>query len=115
VRTKKNNPGPTRVTGPSVVSLTTPSPVRPGPRARSIFGTFRAPTIPFSTQYRTRSVATFQPHASTPISGTRLNAINRTTDVVDEVAWASRTARAITSPMIARGGGPAEGIPGLDR
>ena len=73
-----------------------------GAAASSIFGTLRIPTIPFSTQYRTSRVATFQPQARTPMSGTRLNATSRTSDVVGEAVWASRTARAITPLMIAR-------------
>ena len=40
----------------------------------------RAPTIPFSTQYVTRSDHTFQPQNSTPASGTRLNATQRDRD-----------------------------------
>ena len=39
------------------------------PLASAIFGMFQKPTIPFSTQYRTRIVIRLQPKNSTPTIG----------------------------------------------
>lgn len=47
--------------------------------------------IPFSAQYRIRSVATFQSQASTPTIGSRLTAMRRATAVADELTRKSRT------------------------
>ena len=51
-----------RPAGPDSVGMTEPL-------AIAILGTFKKPTIPFSTQYRTRIVSRLQPKNSTPTNG----------------------------------------------
>ena len=57
------------------------------PRASSILGTFRAPTIPFSIQYRMMIDHRFQPQNSTPTSGSRFEAIRRAMAAGADAAW----------------------------
>src|SRR3954451_23667826 len=76
----------------------------PPPRARRIFGTLISPTIPFSGQYRIRIDWRFQPHNSTPTSGTRLTTTRDTTATGDDDARYSDKRRS-TRPLYPAGQG----------
>src|SRR4051794_12095357 len=71
------------------------------PCASRIRGMFQNPTIPFSTQYRTRIVHRLQPKNSTPTSGIRFATTSRIAEREDAVRRYASTARVSVSTVIA--------------
>src|SRR3954466_4262831 len=72
----------------------------PPPRASRIFGTLMRPTMPFSSQYRTRIDWRFQPQKSTPASGTRLTTTSAAIETGDDEPRYSAKSRS-TPPLYA--------------